>query len=78
MAFIAFKFALIKYIEDSIHSTPIVLLDDILSELDQDNQERLLNQIPDNTQVIITNTDINKLKINKKYKLIEIKEEKNV
>lgn len=78
MAFIAFKFALIKYIESNINSTPIVLLDDILSELDQDNQERLLNQIPNNTQVIITNTDIKNLKINKEYKLIEIKEEKNV
>ena len=78
MAFIAFKFALIKYIENTINSTPIVLLDDILSELDTDNQERLFNQIPDNAQVIITNTDIKNLKINKKYKLIEIKEEKNV
>ena len=78
MAFIAFKFALIKYIENTINSTPIVLLDDILSELDTDNQERLFNQIPENAQVIITNTDIKNLKINKKYKLIEIKEGKNV
>jgi len=59
-------------------STPIVLLDDILSELDKDNQERLLNSIPDNAQIIITNTDINNLKINKEYRLIELKEEENV
>ena len=75
MVLIAFKFALIRYIQFSTGSTPVVLLDDIMSELDKDNQERLLNIIPDNTQVIITNTDINNLNISKHYKLIELKEE---
>ena len=74
MVLIAFKFALMRYIQYSINITPIVLLDDILSELDKKNQERLLNIIPENTQVIITNTDINNLNIKKKYKLIELKE----
>ena len=78
MALIAFKFALVKYVQNETMSTPIVLLDDILSELDKDNQERLLNSIPDNAQIIITNTDINNLKINKEYRLIELKEEENV
>ncbi len=78
MALIAFKFALVKYIQVETHITPIVLLDDILSELDKDNQERLLNAIPDNAQIIITNTDINNLKIKKEYRLIELKEEENV
>jgi len=78
MVLIAFKFALIKYIEENTNKTPIVLLDDILSELDKDNQERLLKMIPNNTQVIITNTDINKLNIKNDYKLIEIKEDTNV
>ena len=78
MVLIAFKFALVKYVQNEILSTPIVLLDDILSELDKDNQERLLNSIPDNTQIIITNTDINNLKIDKEYRLIELKEEEDV
>ena len=78
MVLIAFKFALIKYIQKLTNTIPIVLLDDILSELDKDNQERLLKVIPKNTQVIITNTDINNLKIDKEYKLIELKEEENV
>lgn len=78
MVLIAFKFALIKYIQKQTNKTPIVLLDDILSELDKDNQERLLNVIPSSTQVIITNTDINNLKIDKEYKLIELKEEEDV
>ena len=75
MVLIAFKFALMKYIEKMTGNTPIVLLDDILSELDKENQERLLDIIPENTQVIITNTDINNLNITKQYRLIELKEE---
>ena len=74
MVLIAFKFALMRYIQYMSSVTPIVLLDDILSELDKENQERLLNIIPDDTQVIITNTDIKNLNIQKKYKLIELKE----
>ncbi|MBO4919168.1 MAG: DNA replication/repair protein RecF [Erysipelotrichaceae bacterium] len=78
MTLIAFKFALIRYIEENISKTPIVLLDDILSELDKENQERLLKIIPENAQVIITNTDIHNLKIDKEYRLIELKEEEHV
>lgn len=77
MLLIAFKFAIIEYIQKHLGQTPVVLLDDILSELDKDNQERLIHAIPENCQVIITNTDINDLKINSKYKLIELKEENN-
>lgn len=72
MVLIAFKFSLIKYIQSKTSKTPIVLLDDILSELDKNNQERLLSNIPNNCQVIITNTDLNDLNI-KDYKLIEVK-----
>ena len=78
MVLIAFKFSIMKYVEYMTGHTPIVLLDDILSELDKENKERLLNIIPDDTQVIITNTDINNLDIKKKYKLITLKEDRNV
>ena len=78
MTLIAFKFALIEYIKDKIHKIPIVLLDDILSELDRENQERLIGIMPADVQVIITNTDIKGLNIHKKYKLIDLKEEAHV
>ncbi len=78
MILIAFKFALIKYIQKNANITPILLLDDILSELDKDNQERLLKNIPNDMQVIITNTNIDNLKIKKDYKLIDLKEEEHV
>ena len=78
MMLISFKFALVNYIKEMINITPIILFDDILSELDKDNEERLLNMIPEDTQVIITDTDIEDIKINRKFNLIEIKEEENV
>ena len=78
MTLIAFKFALIEYIKEKTGRIPIVLLDDILSELDQDNQERLIGIMPEDAQVIITNTDIRNLNINKRYKLIDLKEEAHV
>ena len=78
MTLVSFKLALIEYIKEFKNITPIILLDDILSELDIDNQERLLDQLPDDNQIIITDTDILNLKINRNYKLIEIKEEENV
>lgn len=77
MALIAFKFALIKYIEKNTNTIPVVLLDDIMSELDRENQERLLNVIPDNAQVIVTNTDVENINVDKDYKLIELKEEED-
>ena len=56
---------------------PILLLDDILSELDIDNRERLLNIIPKDTQVIITGTDLVGMNIRCNYNLIELKGDKN-
>ncbi len=78
MVLIALKFALVRYIQFINKKTPVLLLDDILSELDKDNQERLLNIIPDSMQVIITNTDVRDLKIAGNYKLIRLKEEEDV
>ncbi|MBR4460972.1 MAG: DNA replication/repair protein RecF [Erysipelotrichaceae bacterium] len=78
MTLIAFKFALIEYVKEKTDKIPIVLLDDILSELDRENQERLIRIMPADAQVIITNTDIKDLNIDKKYKLIELKEEAHV
>lgn len=71
MTLIAFKFALIDYIKEETNEIPIVLLDDILSELDDKNIERLLNHLPDDCQIIITDTSVD-TNIIKDYKLIEL------
>ena len=58
---------------------PVVLLDDVLSELDINHQNRLLSMLDRSMQIIITTTDI--LKINsssiKNAKLFKV-EDKHV
>ena len=51
------KLAEIEIIKQSTHETPILLLDDVLSELDQHRQTYLLDQIK-NLQTIVTCTGI--------------------
>lgn len=72
LALISLKLALVDYINEVIKEKPILLLDDILSELDIENQKRLLNFLNDDIQTIITTTDIKKINIKKEYKIIEI------
>lgn len=78
MTFIAFKFALIKYIEELTSTTPIILLDDVMSELDNENKNRLINMLDKDVQIIITDTDTNGIKLKKDYNLIKLKEKKDV
>ena len=71
---ISFKLALEKYIRYKTNECPIILLDDILSELDFENKQRLLHYIPYDNQTIITGTDLDNIKILNNFNLIEIKE----
>lgn len=73
MVMIAFKLALIKYIESVSNKTPIILFDDILSELDIDNRKRLIDKIKNIGQTLITTTDVEGLNIDCPCKVIEIK-----
>lgn len=77
MVFIAFKFSIINYIQKLTGQTPIILLDDVLSELDEDNQNRLINHLPEGAQILITGTDINGIRIKANYNLIKLKERKD-
>lgn len=74
MVFIALKFALIKYIQQITNQTPVILLDDVLSELDLDNRNRLLRMLPKQAQIIITDTDVKGITLTNEYNLIELKE----
>lgn len=53
---LAFKLSEVRLIEDVLDKRPILLLDDVMSELDQNRQEKLLNFIEDKSQVFITST----------------------
>ena len=72
MVLIAFKLSLMRYIESVTKDKPVLLLDDILSELDLKNSERLLNLLDDDMQIIITTTDLKDISIRKKYRLFNI------
>ncbi len=56
---IAFKLAEIKNIVEKLHKKPILILDDLFSELDQEKINNILNLIDDDMQTFITTTEIN-------------------
>ena len=72
---LSLKLAEIELVKNIINDTPILLLDDVLSELDSSRQNFLLNSIGD-IQTIVTCTGLdefinNRFSINKIYKVIE-------
>jgi len=73
MVLLSFKLALFFYIRSIIKESPIILLDDIFSELDSENRKRLLQILPKNTQIIITDTTAGIISENIGHKLINLK-----
>lgn len=70
---LSLKLSEIMLVENTIHDKPILLLDDVLSELDHNRQNFLLQAIHD-TQTIITCTGLddfvkNRFTLNKVYKV---------
>lgn len=53
---IALKLAMMQVYENEFKEKIVILLDDVLSELDNDNQERLLKYFINKNQVLITST----------------------
>lgn len=56
---IALKLAEYNFIKDKLGTNPILLLDDVMSELDSFRVNRIINHIPNFSQVFITSTDTN-------------------
>lgn len=59
---LAVKLSLIDFIKDATGHYPIVLLDDVLSELDDTRQSQLLDCIKDRVQTFVTTTNISGIK----------------
>lgn len=74
MAILALKLAEIEIFKKYKNTLPILLLDDVFSELDDKKKNNLLNYINENIQTIITTTDLNNINNNivKKSNIIEI------
>lgn len=58
MVMLAFKLSLLKYIEKITAKKPVLLLDDVLSELDLIRQKKLIDMIGNSYQCLITATEI--------------------
>lgn len=58
---IAFKLAEIKNIEERLNKKPILILDDLFSELDQEKINNILELIDNDLQTFITTTEIDKV-----------------
>lgn len=72
MTVLAFKMAELQYIENKIGKKPVLLLDDVLSELDEIRQKRLMHMIGNTYQCIITTTHIPQFLMNRKMKIFQI------
>jgi DNA replication and repair protein RecF len=55
---LSIKLGLAKYIESIKHTAPLLLLDDVFSELDETRMNALLKVLPSNTQTFITTTTL--------------------
>ena len=58
---ISFKLAEIKNIEEKLHKKPILILDDLFSELDEEKINNILMLIDTDIQTFITTTEITKV-----------------
>ena len=81
---LSLKLSEIDLVRKSIHNTPVLLLDDVLSELDSNRQNYLLNSITD-IQTIITCTGLeefvkNRFQIDRIFQIIngEVFEKKTI
>jgi DNA replication and repair protein RecF len=74
-AVLSIKLALIDIVKKHKGENPILLLDDVFSELDQSRQHKLLRFINEDIQTIITTTDINNINIDsmKNVRLFHVK-----
>ena len=58
VAIIAFKLTEVSLFNEELGKNPILLLDDIFSELDIKKRNQIIKNIPNNIQTIITTTDL--------------------
>lgn len=69
---LAMKIGMIYMIEEIIHEYPVLLLDDVFSELDEFRRHELLNSLPKEVQIFISTTDIVELEDIQKNRKVTI------
>jgi DNA replication and repair protein RecF len=68
---LALRLAQINFLEEKYHDKPILLLDDIFSELDLEHQQ-LVVKICQNYQTIFTSSEPDDIKILSQAKVIQL------
>ena len=78
LAVIALKLSIVYVLNELTNEMPILLLDDIFSELDKKKKNKILEYIKNIGQVVITTNDIKDINKNKldDIKIIKIKNQK--
>jgi len=61
MLILALKMAILEFIVSKIDTYPILLLDDVFSELDSKKKEKFAQLLPKGVQIMITTTEINEI-----------------
>ncbi|PIR96659.1 MAG: hypothetical protein COT91_05350 [Candidatus Doudnabacteria bacterium CG10_big_fil_rev_8_21_14_0_10_41_10] len=51
----------VAYLQDGLHMSPIVLLDEIQAELDEDRRRQVLESLPEDSQIFLTTTNLEEL-----------------
>lgn len=69
---LAIKLVIVDFIYLKTKEQPILLLDDVMSELDENNQINLINAIPDYVQTIITTTEKSNIFLKESINVIHI------
>ena len=71
------KLAELEMLINDYYETPILLLDDLFSELDIESQNKIIKFLNDKVQIFITTTDVNNInkKLINKAKIINLNEE---
>lgn len=62
MVLLSIKLCLIDFVKITKKTSPVLILDDVLSELDQNNRVRLFQVLDKSVQTLITTTDLDELK----------------
>lgn len=69
---LALKIGMIYMIHDIIHDYPVLLLDDVFSELDTYRREKLLTSLPSEVQIFISTTDTREAKKIKEFRKVTL------
>ena len=79
IASLSIFYGLLPFIEEKLDKKPIILLDDVFSELDRFRRHQILELLKDH-QVILTGTDLDGLDLSKlsNYKITTIEEGKKI